>query len=190
MPKHYVYRMDHDTGFAPRVARGRFTLAGCKRTTVELWARPGSWVVGIGGKGTSQPHRLIYAMRVDDNPTRRGFARAHPRAARYLCRRGLSPDAPVLLSTHFFYFGDKAPKLPPSLKNFRIDRQGAWRLNDSDIAALQRFLARYRPGKHGEPNNRNVAPSRPTHITRALAWRSNPALAPPLLNRGLARSVR
>jgi hypothetical protein len=159
--------MDHDTGFAPRVARGRCTLAGRKRTTVEVWAGSGSWIVGIGGKGTGQPDRLIYAMRVDDNPTRRSFARAHPRAAEYL-RRAIPPNAPVLLSTHFFYFGDNAPAPPPSLKNIKIDRQGAWRLGDSDIAALQEFLAKYRPGKHGQPNNRKGCPE-PTDPHHACA---------------------
>src|SRR5215218_1083330 len=158
MPRHYVYRMAHDTGFAPHVERGRCTLAGCKRTTVERWAQPGSWVVGIGGKGTGRPDCLIYAMRVDDNPTRRRFARTNPRAAEYLHGRRVALSAPVLLSSHFFYFGDRAPELPSSLRQIKIDRQGAWRLDDSDIAALQTFLAKYGPGRHGEPNNPKTCP--------------------------------
>src|SRR5687767_10916373 len=64
MAKHYVYRMDHDTGFAPRVSKGTCTLCGCKTTTVEAWANPGSWIIGIGGKGTGRPDALIYALKV------------------------------------------------------------------------------------------------------------------------------
>ena len=76
MPKHYVYRMDHDVGFAPRVHRRACTLCGCKTTTVEQWAEPGSWVVGIGGLGTGRPDALIYAMRVNSTPSYREFSSA------------------------------------------------------------------------------------------------------------------
>src|SRR2546422_2833130 len=69
MAKHYVYRMDHDTGFAPHVSENICTLCGCKTTTVEAWAEPGSWVIGIGGRGKSRPDALIYAMRGESKPT-------------------------------------------------------------------------------------------------------------------------
>jgi hypothetical protein len=54
MGKNYVYRMDHDTGFAPHTEGELCFLSGCKKTTVELWARENSWVIGIGGKGTEK----------------------------------------------------------------------------------------------------------------------------------------
>ena len=41
MPKNYVYRLDHDTGFAPNIDYGICTLSGCKKATVEKWAERG-----------------------------------------------------------------------------------------------------------------------------------------------------
>ena len=55
MPKHYVYRLDHDTGFAPNIEYRICTLSGCKKTTIERWAERGSWVIGIGGNNTGKP---------------------------------------------------------------------------------------------------------------------------------------
>jgi hypothetical protein len=55
--KNYVYRMDHDTGFAPNTERGICALSGCKETTIEKWAGPGSWVIGIGGNNTTRDLR-------------------------------------------------------------------------------------------------------------------------------------
>jgi hypothetical protein len=62
MPKNYVYRMTHDTGFAPNLKYGICTLSGCKKNTIEVDAKRGSWVIGIGGNNTSKPNKLIYAM--------------------------------------------------------------------------------------------------------------------------------
>ena len=59
MPKHYIYRIDHDEGFAPNVDFGVCTLCGCKKTSVEKWAQEGSWVVGVGGNNTGKPNKLI-----------------------------------------------------------------------------------------------------------------------------------
>ena len=67
MGKNYVYRMDHDTGFAPNIDHNICSLSGCKKTTVEKWAEKGSWVIGIGGKNTGKPNKLIYAMKVEEN---------------------------------------------------------------------------------------------------------------------------
>ncbi len=65
--KNYVYRIDHDTGFAPNVKYGICTLSGCKKTTIEQWAQKGSWVIGIGGNNTGKSDKLIYAMEVEEN---------------------------------------------------------------------------------------------------------------------------
>ncbi len=153
MPKHYVYRMDHDVGFAPRIQGCLCTLCGCKTTTVERWAEPGSWVVGIGGLGTGRPDALIYAMRVDSTPSYHALSRGQHHVAAYLRGHGIVQNAHVLLAYYFFYFGENVLLLPPHLKHIVIDRQGAWRLTDPDVEALQRFLGPYGPGKHGEPNN-------------------------------------
>jgi Nucleotide modification associated domain 2 len=98
--KHYVYRMDHDTGFAPRVASGICPLCGCKTTTIETWAESGSWVIGMSGKGTGRPGALIYAMRVESTPTLAEFRRTMPRRAAYL--GGRDRDSRVLMSRHFY----------------------------------------------------------------------------------------
>ncbi len=75
-PKHYSYRMDYDLGFAPHIQLGLCSVCGCKRTTVEKGATPGSWVIGIGGKGTGQP-KLIYAVKIEDTPSYDDFKRKH-----------------------------------------------------------------------------------------------------------------
>lgn len=156
--KHYLYRMDHDTGFAPHVSRGVGTLCGCKKTSVERWAEPGSWVIGIGGKGTKQPDKLIYAMHVEETPSYGDFQREHPANAKYLKTRD---DAPVLVSRRFWYFGNNAIELPQELEHIILRRQGCKLVSDEDIELLKRLvLRRKKPGKHGEPNNPDPAKKR------------------------------
>ena len=152
-PRHYVYRMDHDTGFAPRIRSGYCLLCGCKSTTVERWAQRGSWIVGIGGLRTGRPDHLIYAMKVGATPRLEEFARENPQLAAYLLERGMPHEVPVLVSRHFFYFGRNAIRLSSHLRKLRIDRHGAWRISAGDIALLEEFLQPFGPGKHGEPNN-------------------------------------
>src|SRR5438552_2097197 len=97
MAKHYIYRVDHDVGFAPHVEGRICTLCGCKSTSVERWATKGSFVVGLGGCGTGQPDAVIYAMRVEATPPLAEFIKRYPRRSRYLLNLGISLDAPVLL---------------------------------------------------------------------------------------------
>ena len=124
MAKHYVYRMDHDTGFAPHVSKTVCTLCGCKLTTVEAWAEPGSWVIGIGGNGTGRPDALIYALKFATTPTLGDLRRQSPHRAAYLAGRSLKPSAKVLVSHHFYYFGSNAVPLPSNLAHLIIARQG------------------------------------------------------------------
>ena len=63
--KHYVYRMDWDTGFAPNTKYGICSLSGCKKNSIERWAEQGSWVIGIGGNNTGKSDKLIFAMEVE-----------------------------------------------------------------------------------------------------------------------------
>ena len=161
MPKdsvinNYAYRLDHDTGFAPHVADGVFTLCGCKTTTIEAWAKPGSWVVGIGGNRTGKPNLLIYAMEVESNPTVSELRRRSPDLAGYLRGHEISRLARVLVSRRFYYFGDNAISIPSELrKGLMIGRQGCRRVNrkyiDSLVAHLE--MMNYPIGKHGDPNN-------------------------------------
>jgi len=153
-PRHYSYRVDHDLGFAPHVEGNFCTVCGCKTTTIERWAKKGSWVVGIGGRGTGKTDALIYAMKVEKTPSYRRFQASHGTRAAYLAGHQIAADAPVLCSTHFYYFGDHAPTLPPTLSRIIHTTQGCKRISDRDIVRLQKLvLNHYRRGKHGEPNN-------------------------------------
>jgi len=155
MAKHYAYRVDHDLGFAPHVWRNVATVCGCKISTVERWATAGSWVVGIGGNGTGQANRLIYAMRVTETPTYAEFHSAHPANAAYLASHYIQPNAPVLVSRgQFYYFGNRAPAIPAELSNIIQRTQGCKRLTDAQVSGLRSFLGNVRFGKHGVPNNR------------------------------------
>jgi hypothetical protein len=163
MLRHYVYRIDHDTGFAPHAAYGWCLLCGCKKTTIERWAEPGSWVVGIGGNNTkTAKDKLIYAMQVCSTPSLAKLRRNTPRLTSYL--RGhpkLDPASRVLVSRCFWYFGDRAQE-PPRRLVYR--GRNCKRLSDADVNRLLRFLSRmsrkgFKPGKLGQPNN--CAPGRP-----------------------------
>ena len=151
---HYVYRVDHDQGFAPHVSRGVCTLCGCKITTVEQWAGKGSWVVGLGGVRTGRKDTLIYAMKVEDVPPYARFARAYPKLAGYLRGQGIAADAPVLVSTTFYYFGNKSPAIPRELRHIVHPTQGCKKLSDEDVSLLQELiLSKVGIGRHGRPNN-------------------------------------
>lgn len=162
MARHYSYRMDHDTGFAPCVAWGMCTLCGCKKArkkhgkkygNIESWAKPGSWVVGIGGNNTGKPDDLIYAMKVDTTLCYRDFRRLNPRRSSYLHGRcGIKPTDQVLLSKQFYYFGDSAVPLPRRLLPIIVRTQGCRRIDDQ-IDKLEAFLKTKKRGIHGKPNN-------------------------------------
>jgi hypothetical protein len=151
----YTYRLDHDTGFAPHVMDGVCTLCGCKTTTIEVWAQPGSWVVGIGGNNTGKPNLLIYAMKVECNPTVGDLCRRSPGLTGYLRGHGIAESARILMSKRFYYFGDNAISLPSELQqDLIIPRQGCKKVTDKDIARLVAHLEGHSSiGKHGDPNN-------------------------------------
>jgi hypothetical protein len=159
-PKHYSYRVDHDLGFAPHISGRVCTLCGCKSTTIEKWATAGSWVIGIGGRGTGKPNKLIYAMQVTTTQSYNELRRSRPSAAAYLRPHRIPEDARVLLSDHFYYFGDNAQTIPQSLTHIIHPAQGCRRLSDQDIEKVCRLiLDRFGIGRHGTPNN---APGRPS----------------------------
>lgn len=152
IPKHYVYRMDYDTGFAPNTEHGICTLSGCKKSTIERWAEKGSWVIGIGGDNTGKPDRLIYAMKVEKKIPYAAFKKDFPRKSEYLNRQKAGDN--VLMSKNFYYFGDNAIALPSKLSHVIIDRQGCKCVDDVDVRKLRRHLERsYEAGVLGKPNN-------------------------------------
>jgi hypothetical protein len=170
--KHYVYRLDHDTGFAPHIGQGVCTLCGCKTNTIEAWAQKGSWVVGIGGKGTHKSGLLIYAMKVEGVPSVAELRRRSPHIVRYLRGRKINRSANGLLSRYVYYSGHNAISLPPTLQGLTIQGQGCKRLADEAIGRLDAYLAQtYAPGEHGAPNNPQPHPTAQCACTRLTAAR-------------------
>lgn len=148
--------MDHDTGFAPHIENHICTLSGCKKTTIEVWAKPGSWVIGIGGIKTSKPDKMIYVMEVSENLLYREFKKRYSEISEYFFRyeNGKS-GSHVLVSMKFYYFGDNAISLPENLKHIIHSTEGCKTVTDIDIKILKDFLLnRYQDyGVKGKPNN-------------------------------------
>jgi len=158
--KNYAYRLHHDTGFAPHVAGEVCTLCGCKTTSIEVYAQPGSWIVGIGGNGTYKPDRLIYAMEVESNSAVAELRDRFPGVTDYLKGRKakgrkISARTPILMSRRFYYFGDAAIRIPSGLQETLIIRtQGCKCIASKDIHRLVAHLERKYPiGEIGKPNN-------------------------------------
>jgi len=152
MAKNYIYRMDHDTGFAPNVDYGICSLSGCKKTTIEKWTTEGSWVIGIGGIGTGKPDKIIYVMEVRANLPYNRFKKRYPGKSEYLKRKDAGTN--VLVSKKFYYLGDRAIKVPKELGHIIIDRHGCKCVSNEDINTLKRHLStKYNYGKIGKPNN-------------------------------------
>ena len=63
--KLYSYIVKHDTGFSPNPFHGYCTLACCK-PAIRRTAQKGDWVVGLTPK--KDGNRIVYLMRVDENP--------------------------------------------------------------------------------------------------------------------------
>lgn len=154
--------MDHDTGFAPHPDIELCFLTGCKKTTVEKWARDGSWVIGIGGKNTYKPDKIIYAMKVKHALTFKDFKTKYP--SKRLYYRGRKPGPNILVSEHFVYFGDKAIDIPNGLTTMFIKTQGCKCVSDEDARKLeQHFNKKNTWGKIGNPNNPSESKSHKTN---------------------------
>jgi len=175
----YSYVVDHDNGFAPNPYYGVCTLAHCKyargdrKNVVEL-AKVGDWVVGTGGNSrkTAGNGKLVYAMRVDERMTLKQyyadprFEKKKPNDGSYQRRKGDNlPTAKhltkrfVLISKYYFYFGEKALKIP---KRFRIhpvhplEKKGPGfrsKFSDKFVRSFTRWLQRnYRLRMLGKPH--------------------------------------
>jgi len=148
--------MDHDTGFAPHIENKICVVSGCKKNTIEKWAKRGSWVIGIGGNKTGKPNKLIYTMEVEEKLLYEDFKRKYPKESEYLSKEKAGTN--VLISRNFYYFGNNAINLPENLKeDILIDRQGCKCVIKENINKLRGYLSTKgynRYGKFGEPNNR------------------------------------
>lgn len=154
MPNNYIYRIAHDTGFAPNTSGGICSLCGCKRTSIEKWAQKGSWVIGIGGNNTGVASRIIYAMEVEDNLTYSAFRLKYPRKSKYLIGRCNLSDN-VLYSRNFYYFGHKAIPFPSHLNHSIICYSGCKKISTTDVTALTTYIGSlgFFHGVYGYPNN-------------------------------------
>ena len=165
VPKHYLYRMDHDTGFAPNVKYNICTLCGCKnkkssKRNIEELAAKGSWVIGIGGNKTGKPDKLIYAMEVEENLEYDEFQRRYPTKHHEYLQWLKSKEKPgdhVLVSTKFYYFGNNAIDLPEELRYIIIKGRGyrTKGIDDEAVSKLKKHIKEggYHYGKSGEPCN-------------------------------------
>jgi len=156
MPNNYIYKLDHDTGFAPNNSWGICSLCGCKRTSVEKWARKGSWIIGIGGNNTGKPNRIIYAMEVEDNIPYSAFQLKYPGKSKYLIGRCNTSDN-VVYSKKYYYFGNNAIPFPSQIRSALICNRGCKKISNADVTALTKHITSlgFAVGVHGTPNNGN-----------------------------------
>jgi len=149
MARLFSYVVEHDNGYAPNPYFGACTLCRCKfrksadrrRNIVEL-ADKGDWIVGTGGankKKSAGKGRLVYAMRVDEKLTRRGyysdsrFRKKKPVTNGSYKQQQGDNEPPcdgferdhqyVLISRHFFLLG----------KRGRYDSETISRTSDSSV---------------------------------------------------------
>jgi hypothetical protein len=146
------------------------------KNVVEL-AEKGDWVVGTAG---SDAHKsagrgnLVYAMRVDDKLSREEyytdlrFARKKPLkngTPAQTLGDNLRPtndfekhEQFALISTHFYYFGASAIRIPDRFSE--LEKKGRGFKKRFPVAFVARFVAwlekNHNPGKHGEPCHRKA----------------------------------
>jgi hypothetical protein len=185
--KLYSYVVEHDTGYAPNPYFDFCTLCRCKyrksaaghKNIIEL-AEVGDWVISTGGasKRSARPGKLVYAMLVTEKLTREEyfsdsrFAQKKPvntSTSTYELNRG-DNERPnkvfekreqfVLVSRHFFYFGNNAIDIPAKFRRRGFEKKGPGFRCPSDSADVCRFVdwleKERKPGKHGEPCQRLV----------------------------------
>jgi hypothetical protein len=183
----FSYVVDHDEGRAPNPYHGICTLCRCKfrkqpkkpRNIVEL-AVEGDWVIGTGGadrRKSAGNGRLVYAMRVDKKIPRaeyyadRTYACKKPKTGDGAGRHG-DNERPrnrfeehcqyVLISKHFYYFGDRALTIPAKFSKF--EKKGPGFRADFVKDHIDEFIRwieeeqGFEPGVHGKPCKK--APSR------------------------------
>jgi len=165
MSKLFSYVVAKDKGFAPNPTGGYCTLANCKcrsegirrRNVVEL-ANVGDWIVGTGGadeRKSSGHGTLIYAMRVEENPTLNKYYKDKRfKERKGNCRdRSHRTDTCALISRHFWYFGSNAVSIPE--KYLLLEKKGRGfknKFKEELIKGFTQWLERkYPPGVHGNP---------------------------------------
>lgn len=189
MPKLFSYVVEHDRGHAPNPHFDVCTLCRCMyrkhpgrpKNIVEL-AEPGDWVIGTGGanpRKSAGRGKIVYAMRVDKNPTRQRyylgsrFQKKKPlKNGSYEQQMG-DNKRPIgsfetneqfaLISYRFFYFGRNAISIPED-KFPHLEKSGPGFRSDFDEAYVARFAkwleTKYEPGRHGDPCMKAEVPTK------------------------------
>lgn len=176
----YVVRQDR--GGSPNPFGGWCSLAVCK-PAVRRTAHVGDWIIGLRSGANDE---VVYAMRVDEVMTLGEYWRdlrfrskrpGHCRPPDNFYRPGRcgtfvqvendlhgprqalrdTSGRHVLVSWHFWYFGDQSPQLPTELVHLVHSGQGhALHINrrPTDVRVMKRWLAAWEDGIHGVPIDR------------------------------------
>ena len=180
--KLFSYVVASDTGFAPNIRGGICTLACCK-PKIRSVAKVGDWIVGTYPT-LYDPRRITYVMRVDNSISFSEFfdderykqKKPHFDATGdniyykkgrlfyklpsnfHSTRKSMNHDTQtdkVLVSSLFWYFGDKGPSLPGSFGEFIKKGPGHKTITDSN--KVQRFVKwianNFRVGALGNPRD-------------------------------------
>ena len=189
----FSYVLASDTGFAPNVTDGYCTLACCK-PKIRSTARVGDWVIGTLPKSLGGD-KLGYIMRIneslsfdeyfnDDRFKNKKPSVDHPDGDNIYCKKegefvqiennhhakeDLKHDTKVdrvLISSLFWYFGNKVPEIPP--KFYSLIKTGPGHKRIKDRSLIREFVSwvssKYRLGKLGNPRDKDIA--------SAKVWRS------------------
>jgi len=135
----------------------------------------GDWLIGTGGasKRSAGHGKLVYAMLVTEKLAREKyfsdsrFAQKKPvktSTSTYERKRGDNKrprkafekrEQFVLVSRHFFYFGNNAIDIPAKFRRRGFEKKGPGFRCPSDPADVCRFVdwleKERKPGKHGKP---------------------------------------
>jgi len=187
----FSYILKNDSGFAPNPFGSVCTLACCKPKIRER-ANIGDWVIGTSPSPDNR--KLIYAMKVSraltfdlyfsdptysckknspDNPCGDNIYRSNSKGqleqvegaahSQKHISRDLSVNR-VLISDHFYYFGNQAPELDIRFASLVHSTQSHKRIKmNNDPAIYERFLSlvswveeNYKSGVLGEPTTEKI----------------------------------
>ncbi len=174
--------MREDTGFAPNPFGGYCTLACCK-AEIRKRANIGDWVIGT--TPAPDVGKVIYAMEITETRLYGGYFEdpefqhkkpspdniygdniyketspgIYQQIGNYFhdasdCTSDLSSGR-VLISSNFYYFGDKAPQIPEECLELVHSTQG-YLIRDSGGQVAESFfkwLEQFSPGLNGQPRN-------------------------------------
>lgn len=179
----FSYVLASDTGFAPNITGGYCTLACCK-PKIRGAARIGDWLVGTLPNRLGRD-RLGYIMRIneilsfddyfrddrfgdkkpsDDHPNGDNiYYRIEGRFIqlknRHHSEEHLDHDTQadrVLISSLFWYFGDRSPRIPPRFISSVI-KKGPGHKRVKNTKTVKEFVSwvgsEYRPGILGRPRD-------------------------------------